>query len=254
VDPTVEGPTVDELRAVFLARDFADGEIGSCGLVATIPLAAMRLAQLTHAPNLQLAMEGAANPSPRYLFEVPVDPEAHREGEAILDLYDLFVNSERGIDFWFMSGIQIDRLGNLNVHKIGGTRERPGFRGPGIGNTSVAMTSKRWYAYPGSHTPRVFVEKVDFVTTLGSGCRAIPGYGEGCRYVLSNLAILDFEEMTGAMRLRHVMPGVTVEQVQAATGFALLLHDEVTEVPAPTAQELRLLREVVDPRGALRRR
>jgi glutaconate CoA-transferase subunit B len=246
-------PTIDELRAVFLARDITDGEIGSCGLAATIPLAAMRLAQALHAPNLTLAMEGAANPNPRYLFEVPVDPEAHREGEAILDLYDLFVNSEKGIDFWFMSGIQIDRFGNLNVHMIGGTRERPAFRGPGIGNTSVAMTSKRWYAYPNNHTPRVFVEKVDFVTTLGSGARSRPGYGEGCRYVLSNLAVLDFEEETGAMRLKHTMPGVSVEQVQAATGFELLLHDEVTAVPAPSDEELRLLREEIDPRGALRR-
>jgi glutaconate CoA-transferase, subunit B len=246
-------PTVDELRAVFLARDIADGEIGSCGLAATIPLAAMRLAQALHAPNLTLAMEGATNPNPRYLFEVPVDPEAHREGEAILDLYDLFVNSERGIDFWFMSGIQIDRHGNLNVHKIGGTREKPAFRGPGIGNTSISMTSKRWYAYPNNHTPRVFVEKVDFVTTLGSAARANPGYGEGCRYVCSNLAILDFAEESGAMRLLHTMPGVRVEEVQAATGFELLLHQHITEVPPPTADELRLLREEIDPRGALRR-
>jgi glutaconate CoA-transferase subunit B len=246
-------PTVDELRAVFLARDIADGEVGSCGLAATIPLAAMRLALLTHAPNLTLAMEGAANPNPRYLFEVPVDPEAHREGEAILDLYDLFVSSERGIDFWFMSGIQIDRLGNLNVHKIGGTRARPAFRGPGIGNTSIAMTSKRWYAYPNNHTPRVFVGKVDFVTTLGSRCREIPGYGEGCRYVLSNLAILDFEQTTGAMRLRHTMPGVSVADVLAATGFELLVHADVSPVPAPTDEELRLLRELIDPRGSLRK-
>lgn len=245
--------TVDELRAVFLSHDIDDGEIGSCGLAATIPLAAMRLAQARHAPNLTLAMEGAANPNPRYLFEVPVDPEAHREGEAILDLYDLFVNSEKGIDFWFMSGIQIDRLGNLNVHKIGGTRERPAFRGPGIGNTSVAMTSKRWYAYPNSHSPRNFVETVDFVTTLGSRAREIPGYGEGCRYVLSNLAILDFDEVSGAMRLKHTMPGVTPDAVQAATGFELLRHDDVTDVPAPDEDELRLLREVIDPRGTLRR-
>jgi glutaconate CoA-transferase subunit B len=235
--------TVDELRAVFLSRDIEDGEIGSCGLAATVPLAAMLLAQKRHAPNLMLTMEGALNPRPRYLFEVPVDPEGHREGEAILDLYDLFVNSERGIDFWFMAGIQIDRLGNLNVHHVGGTRERPAFRGPGIGNTSIAMTSKRWYAYPGSHTTRTFVEKVDFVTTTGTRCR----------YVLSPLAVLDFEPGGGGMRLRHTMPGVTVEQVQENTGFELLVHEEVTPVPEPEADELRLLREVVDPRGALRR-
>jgi glutaconate CoA-transferase subunit B len=246
-------PTVDELRACFLAHDLRDGEVGSCGLAAAVPLAAMRLAQATHAPNLTLSMEGAANPRPRYLFEVPVDPEAHREGEAILDLYDLFVNAERGIDFWFMAGIQIDRTGNLNVHHVGGTRERPRFRGPGIGNTSIAMTSGRWYAYPGTHATRTFVERVDFVTTLGSGCRAVEGYGEGPRYVLSPLAILDFDPERGAMRLLHTMPGVSVDEVVANTGFELLMADEVTPVPAPSDEELRLLRHDIDPRGALRR-
>ena len=245
--------TVDELRAIFLSRDIVDGEVGSCGLAAVIPLAAMQLAQVRHAPNLTIAMEGALNPRPRYLFEVPVDPEAHREGEAILDLYDLFVNSERGIDFWFMAGIQIDRFGNLNVHQVGGTRERPAFRGPGIGNTSIAMTSGRWYAYPGTHTTRTFVPRVDFVTTVGSGTRRMPGYGEGCRYVVSPLGVLDFEPESGAMRLKHVAPGVTVEDVVANTGFELLLHEEVTPMPEPEEDELRLLREVVDPRGALRR-
>jgi glutaconate CoA-transferase subunit B len=245
-------PTADELRAVFLSRDIADGEVGSCGLGAPIPLAAMRLAQARHAPNLTLALEGAANPRPRYLFQVPVDPEAHHDSEAILDLYDLFAAAERGIDFWFMAGIQIDRHGNLNVHHVGGTREQPTFRGPGIGNTSIAMTSRRWYAYPGSHTTRTFVERVDFVTTVGSAARHMEGLGEGCRYVVSPLGVLDFEPESGAMRLKHVMPGVTADEVQANTGFELLFHDEVTPMPPPDADELRLLREVVDPRGVLR--
>jgi len=235
--------TTDELRAVFLSRDIADFEIGSCGLAAPVPLAAMRLAQELHAPNLTLAMEGALNPRPRHLVDVPVDPEAHHEAEAILDLYDLFVNGERGIDFWFMAGIQIDRHGNLNLHRVGGTPERPAFRGPGIGNSSIAMTADRWYAYPGSHTPRTFVESVDFVTTTGTRCR----------FVVSPLAVLDFEAETHRMRLKHLMPGMTVEDVVAATGFKLLVPTELEPFPAPTDEELRVLREVVDTAGALRR-
>jgi glutaconate CoA-transferase subunit B len=187
-------------------------------------------------------MEGALNPRPRYLFDVPVDPEAHREGEAILDLYDLFVNAERGIDFWFMSGVQIDRFGNLNVHRVGGTRERPAFRGPGIGNTSIAMTAKRWYAYPNVHNARTFVERVDFVTTTGTRCR----------YVLTPLAVLDFEAEQHELRLRHTMPGVSVDDVRASTGFELLIHPDVSEIPAPDEDELRILREI-DSRGMLRR-
>jgi glutaconate CoA-transferase subunit B len=236
-------PTVDELRAIFLSHDLADDEVGSCGLAAAVPFSAMRLAQLQHAPALSLAMEGALNPRPRYLFEVPIDPEGHRDGEAILDLYDLFVASERGLDFWFMSGIQIDRRGNLNVHRVGGTDAAPSFRGPGIGNTSAAMRGRRWYAYPGAHTPRTFVEQVDFVTTTG----------DRCRYVVSPLAVLDFDDDSHVMRLRHTMPGVTVGQVQAATGFELLVHPDVSPVPEPTPEELRVLREVIDPAGALRR-
>jgi glutaconate CoA-transferase subunit B len=235
-------PTIDELRAVFLSRDIADGEIGSCGLAASVPFSAMRLAQLRHAPDLTLAMEGALNPRPRHLFDVPVDPEGHRDGEAIVDLYDLFVASESGLDFWFMAGIQIDRHGNLNVHRVGGTPEAPAFRGPGIGNASAAMRAGRWYAYPGAHTPRTFVERVDFITTTGA-C---------CRYVVSPLAVLDFDD-EHAMRVRHTMPGVTVQQVQDATGFDVLVHPDVCPIPEPDHEELRILREVIDPRGVLRR-
>jgi glutaconate CoA-transferase subunit B len=252
-------PTLDELRAVVLARDLRDGEVGACGLAAAVPMAAMRLAQETHAPNLTIASEGALNPLPSVLVDVPLDPRAGERAEAVTDLYDMFVKAERGIDVWFMAGVQTDRVGNVNLHRVGGTRERPAFRGPGVGNASYAATSSRWYNYSTSHTTRTFVEEVDFVTGLGNGGgvqarRAVrDGYGDGCRLVVTELAVMDFDAETGRMRLRHVHPGVAVDEVLSRTGFELLLAEEVTETPAPTADELEILRTVVDPTGALRR-
>jgi glutaconate CoA-transferase subunit B len=248
--------TVDELRAVFLARDLRNGEIGCCGVGAAIPFAAMRLAQETHAPDLVIALEGSVNPRPTVLVESPVDPRMHSEPEAITDLYDLFVASERGLDFWFMSAVQTDRHGNLNHFRIGGTPQRPAFRAPGVGNVSLAATSVRWYNCPGSHTPRSFVAEVDFISALGNGARRRElgeRYGAGCRYVVSPLAILDFTPVEGLMQVRHLMPGVSIEQVRESTGFEISCAEEVGPPPPPTPEELELLRRVVDPEGVLRR-
>ena len=106
-------PSLDELRAVFLARDMRDGEVGACGLAAPIPMAAMRLAQETHAPNLTISSEGGVNPRPSVLVEVPIDPRGTSGIEYVSDLYDMFIKAEHGIDFWFMSGVQTDRFGNI---------------------------------------------------------------------------------------------------------------------------------------------
>jgi acyl CoA:acetate/3-ketoacid CoA transferase beta subunit len=157
-----------------------------------------------------------------------------------------------------MAGVQTDRFGNINLHRVGGTDESPAFRGPGVGNVSYAATSNRWYNYSSAHSRRAFVERVDFLTALGNEggieqrrARG-PHYGDGCRFVISNLAVLDFEPQTGQMRLCHVHPGVTAEQVHESTGFTMLEAEEITETPAPTREELEVLRRVIDPTGVLR--
>lgn len=244
--------TIDELRAVFLARDLHDGELGACGLAAHVPLAAMRLAQMTHAPNLQMVLEGGVNPTPPYLIDAPVDPRAHDNVEYVSDLFDMFINAERGLDVWFMTGIQTDRFGNVNLHAVG-DRQRPKLRGPGVGTASYAVTCDRWYNYPRTHTPRSFVRDVDFVTGLGNDPRRrSAGAGRGCRFIVTPLGVLDFDT-AGTARLRHVHPGVSVEEVVAATGFDLPVPDDVTTTPAPTIEELDILRRVIDTRAALRR-
>jgi hypothetical protein len=103
-----------------------------------------------------------------------------------------------------------------------------------------------------NHSPKVFVPAVDTVTGIGWDRAA--ALGEGGRFVdvrrvVTNLAVLDFDTPDRRMRLRSVHPGVTVDEVMAATGFDLVVPDDVGESRTPTPDELRLIREVIDPDG-----
>jgi acyl CoA:acetate/3-ketoacid CoA transferase beta subunit len=147
---------------------------------------------------------------------------------------------------------QIDRTGNQNLSAIGdwakpkvqlvGVRGAPG--------NSVNHPTSYWVP---DHTVRTFVPQVDVVS--GVGYERAAGAGPGAtryhdiRVVVSNLGVFDFETPDRVMRLRSVHPGVSVDDVRAATGFDLVVPAEVPESRLPTPEELRLLREVLDPRA-----
>jgi acyl CoA:acetate/3-ketoacid CoA transferase beta subunit len=147
--------------------------------------------------------------------------------------------------------------GNQNIAAIGGDADRPkaqllGFRGA-PGNT-INHTTSYWV---GNHSPRVFVEHVDVVTGIGYDRAARLDAGASrfheIRRVVSNLGVLDFDTPDHRMRLRSVHPGVTVDEVVAATGFDVVVPDDVPTSRLPTETELRLIRDVIDP-GNLRDR
>lgn len=151
-----------------------------------------------------------------------------------------------------MGASQIDRHGNQNISCIGDwarpTRQLLGVRGAPV-NTLNNPTS---YWVP-KHSARVFVEHVDMVSGVGYD-RAAEAGPSATRYhripeVVSNLGVFDFETPDRTMRLRSLHPGVSLEQVTAATGFALAVPDEVPFTREPTEAELRLIREVIDPKG-----
>jgi acyl CoA:acetate/3-ketoacid CoA transferase beta subunit len=154
-----------------------------------------------------------------------------------------------------MGASQVDRYGNQNLAAIG-PYERPavqllGYRGA-PGNTINDPTS---YWVP-NHGPKVFVEQVD--TVCGIGWDRAADLGESARWmevrrVVSNLGVFDFDTPDHHMRLRSVHPGVTVADVVAATGFDLVVPDDVPESRLPTDEELRLIREVIDPDGTRER-
>ncbi len=162
-------------------------------------------------------------------------------------IFDLVWSGRRHV---MMGASQVDRHGNQNIAVIG-PFARPkaqllGVRGA-PGNTINHRTS---YWIPG-HTPRTFVPAVDFVSGVGyDRARALGPRASrfhDIHRVVSNKGVFDFETPDRAMRLRSVHPGVSVDDVVRSTGFALIIPDHVEETRSPTVEELRLLREVIDP-------
>jgi acyl CoA:acetate/3-ketoacid CoA transferase beta subunit len=163
-------------------------------------------------------------------------------------MFDVVWSGRRHV---IMGGSQIDLFGNQNFAAIGDV-QRPkvqllGFRGA-PGNTANNVTS---YWVPG-HGPRVLVPAVDVVTGIGYDRAAAAGAAatrhHSVRFVVTNLAVLDFETPDHRMRLRSVHPGVTVDEVVEATGFELVVPADVPASRPPTEAELALL-EQIDPEG-----
>jgi acyl CoA:acetate/3-ketoacid CoA transferase beta subunit len=211
-----------------------DGEVLASPM-GLIPSVGARLARLTFAPDLLLT-DGEAT---------LVRPDGTTEGWLPYRQHLALVTGGRR--HVMMGASQIDRFGNQNISCIGDW-ERPrrqllGVRGAPV-NTLNNPTS---YWIP-RHSRRVFVERVDMVCGVGYD------HAEGARHhriprVVSDLGVFDFATPDRSMRLAALHPGVTVEQVREATGFELAVPGEVPPTREPTAEELRLIREVVDPAG-----
>jgi acyl CoA:acetate/3-ketoacid CoA transferase beta subunit len=225
-----------------------DGEI-LASAIGLIPTIAVRLARHTFAPQL-LVTDGEA-----YIVEGtwPVGAPAPGPVESWMPYRAVFDVLWRGDRHVMMTPSQIDAHGNANISAIG-DHARPkaqllGARGA-PGNTVSHPTS---YWVP-RHSARVFTPKVDVVAGVGwdSGARAGSAASRymQLRRVVSNLASFDWDPGTRRMRLLSVHPGVSVDEVVAATGFDLVIAGDVPATRPPTAEELRLIREVIDPQGA----
>ncbi|MFB7498749.1 CoA-transferase subunit beta [Streptomyces sp. NPDC056161] len=216
--------------------------------MGAVPTVGARLARLTFSPDLLLT-DGEA----LLMADVPAVGARAEVVEGWLPYRQHLALVASGRRHVMMGASQIDRWGNQNISCIGDwarpERQLLGVRGAPV-NTLNNPTS---YWVP-RHSPRVFVEKADMVCGVGYDRAAAAG-PSATRYhrvpeVISDLGVFDFETPDHSMRLRSVHPGVTVEQVVEATGFPLVVPDEVPLTRDPTAEELRLIREVVDPAGA----
>jgi acyl CoA:acetate/3-ketoacid CoA transferase beta subunit len=238
------GATRAEVCVVACAEAWrGDGEILASPM-GTIPSIGARLARLTFEPDLLLS-DGEA-----YLL-ADTPPVGTPAGEGVIEgwipyreVFHLLWSGHRHV---MMGASQVDRFGNQNIACIG-EHAKPkaqllGVRGA-PGNT-VNHTTSYWVP---KQSARVFVERVDMVSGVGYD-RAKGLRYHGLRFVVTDLAVFDFETPDHSMRLRSVHPGVTADDVQAAAGFELAVRDGVPETRAPTADELRLIREVLDPRG-----
>ena len=247
------GVTRAEFCVIACADAWRDAGEVMASPFGTIPSLGARLAKLTFAPDLVLTDGEAA-------LMVGAPPIATRPDEVVREaamtyrsVFDVVWSGRRHI---MMMASQIDRTGNQNISAVG-PHDKPkvqlvGVRGaPG---NSVNHPTSYWVP---DHSVRTFVEQVDVVCGVGYARAAAAGPAatryHDVRRVVSNLGVFDFETADRTMRLRSYHPGVRVEDIVAATGFALTIPENVGQTRLPTPDELDIVRVALDP-GSLRDR
>lgn len=240
-----------ELLICTAARLMEDGTTAFIG--TGIPMLAASLAQRMQAPNLVTVFEfGGLGAILQDLPRAVGEARTFHRALSATGLCEVVEAAQRGfIEYGFLGGAQIDPYGNLNSTTIG-DHDHPKVRLPGSGGANdVGSHCWRTIAIM-RHGKQRFVEKVDFVTTpgylTGPGAREAAGLppDTGPYRVVSNLAILGFDEATKRMQLIATQPGVDVDQVVAETGFELGFAERIEPNPAPSPEELRILRDQVD--------
>ena len=241
--------TASELLCVMSARLLENGQVIFAGV--GIPLLAATLAQRLHAPGLTILFEGGTigpHIVPGELPPTTNEQRCTRRANMLVGITEVLLLLQRGyVDVGFMGGAQIDQYGNLNSSFIG-PADDPQVRLPGTGGgNDIASLARMIVAMP--QEKRRFVERVDFVTSpgflRGGTSRRDSGLIAGGMYkVVTDLALLGFEEKTGRMKVEALHPGVTPAQVQANTGFELPVGPGVGFTEPPTAEELAALRRL----------
>lgn len=245
--------TSSELLCINAARLLRDGDVVFVGV--GLPNLACNLARHMHAPNLQMIYEAGvigARPS-----RIPLsigDPTLVTGASSVCSMFDIFSNYlQRGnVDVGFLGGAQIDRFGNINATVIG-DYAHPKVRLPGSGGSQeMAGWANRCYVMT-PHQKRRFPEKVDFRTSAGflggrAEREATGVRGGGPLMIITNLGILEPDE-SGELVLTALHSGCTFEQVKENTGWAVRSAEHVRATEPVTAEELRILREELDPQG-----
>ena len=227
---SANGYSADEIMAVEAARRLEDGTV--CFVGIGLPSLAANLARRTHAPGCVLIYEsGTIGAKPERLPLSIGDGELAETADAVVSVPEMFAYWLQGerIDVGFLSAAQIDRHGNLNSTVIG-EYASPKVRLPGGGGAPEIATGARDVFVLLRQTPRAFVERLDFTTSLG----------DRVRVVVTDLGIL--EPRDGELTLVATHPGVNTVEVRAATGWDLRVAADVATTTPPTEQELAVLR------------
>ncbi|WP_216215965.1 CoA-transferase subunit beta [Amycolatopsis aidingensis] len=241
--------TTDEMMSVAAARALRDGS--SCFVGIGLPSTAANLARRLHAPNLTLVYEsGCLGAKPSRLPLSIGDGELAETADAVVSVPEVFnywLQPGR-IDVGFLGAAQLDRFGNINTTVIGEYAD-PKVRLPGAGGAPEIAASCREVFVVLRQSARAFVEEVDFVTSFGHGHgkgdrRRLGLPGAGPTLVITDLGVLRPDPETAELTLTELHPGVEPDQVRAATGWPLRVAGDLAVTPAPTEQELRVLREL----------
>jgi len=243
------------MMSVAASRALRDGAV--CFVGIGLPSTAANLARRTHAPNLVLIYEsGTLGAKPGALPLSIGDGILAETADAVISVPEVFnywLQPGR-VDVGFLGAAQIDKYANINTTLIGGDYDHPKIRLPGAGGAPEIAASCREVVVVVRQNARTFVERVDFVTSVGFG--AGPGdrerlglRGAGPRTVITDLGILRADPATCELTLTQLHPGVSVDQVRAATGWPLAVAPDLAVTAAPTEEELAVLRHLQATKG-----
>lgn len=246
---STSGYTANEMMVVAASRALWNRAV--CFVGIGLPSAAANLARLTHAPDVVLIYEsGTIETRPQVLPLSIGDGELCDNAVTTVSVPEMFRYWLQGgrVDVGFLGAAQIDRFANINTSVIG-DYHAPRARLPGGGGAPEIATSSREVLITLRHSTRAMREQVDFVTSLGHGDggdhrRRLGAQGHGPQRVITDLCIMQPDPVTTELVVTSLHPGVEPEQVSGATGWPLRFADQVTTTPAPTAQELEVLRDL----------
>jgi glutaconate CoA-transferase, subunit B len=243
----------DEIMTVATSRYINEGDTVFIG--TGLPMVAAYLAKATHAPNVALMFEsGVLDPRPRSIAKAVGDPRLISTARRVSGMLDSLLMLQGGrVDLGVLGCAQVDRFGNINTTAIG-SYERPSTRLPGSGGANDIASCARNHLIVTRHNRRTFVEKVDYLTTpghlSGPGARAKAGLpGAGPVGVVTDLGVFGFDAQTCEMVVESVHPGVSLDDVRAATSFELTVKPDLGETEPPSDSELDILRTRIDPEG-----
>ncbi len=245
----------DEMMVCCIARQVRDGEIVAQGLATPLIAAAYLLARRTHAPNLYFTSAIGQG-----LCREPAPLALTRVEELWLDRSMINVGFVRAASemlprfrpLEFFRPAQVDPYGNFNNIAFGKSYTHPRLRLPGTGGIpDVTTFIDDIYLYVPRHSRLTFVKDLDFNSGLGN--HPARRWGSGPRYLVSDLGQFDFGGIDtsgcGRMRVLSYHRGASIEKIKSHTGFEVEIIADVQETPLPSGEELRLLREEIDPLG-----
>jgi glutaconate CoA-transferase subunit B len=241
--------TPTEMMTVAAARALKNDDVCFVGIGA--PSAACNLARLTHAPDIVLIYEsGTIETKPNILPLSIGDGELCETALFTVSVPEMFRYWLQGgrVTTGFLGGAQIDKFANLNTTVVG-PYDKPSVRLPGGGGAPEIATNCGRIFITMSQSKRAFVEKLDFVTSLGHGKggddrKKLGVTTDGPTKVITDLCVLEPDPVTKELTVASLHPGVTREQVIAATGWKIKFADKMGGTPPPTDKELKVLRDL----------
>ncbi len=242
-----ENYTSDEMMSIVAARQLRDRQV--CFVGIGLPSEAANLARLTHAPDVVLIYEsGTIGTRPEVLPLSIGDGELAEQADLVVSVPETFAYWLQAgrVDVGFLSAAQIDRFGNLNSTVIG-DYDSPKVRLPGAGGAPEIASSAGEVIVMLRQTKRTFVSSVDFITSVGYGRNGqgrAENRGAGPSVVITDMGVLQPDQVDNELTLVAVHPGVSVDEVQAATGWSLRVSDDVEVTEAPSESELTVLRDL----------